>query len=75
MKENLALLLKWPTAEWGPFSFPLVNKTMLLMVLVKIKSRKITDHNCKQKLFIENNINNNVLFGAQRPKLLLYWVE
>ena len=50
VKENLELLLMWPTrrlrtSEWGPFSFHLVNKTMLLM-LVEIKSPNITDHNC-----------------------------
>lgn len=62
VKKKLVLLPQWPRSKWGPFSFFLVNKTLLLMLLAKTKSRKFIDHNCKQKLFVENeNENQNLL--------------
>ena len=50
-------LYLWPKSKWDPSSFSFVKKTMLLLLLAEIESRKITDRNCKinckKKLFVE----------------------
>ena len=37
-----------------PFSFSLVNKTMLMILRTQVKYRKITDHSCKKRRIVEN---------------------